>query len=37
MVGARTHVTFDTITPCAFGTRNVCFQGTIRIIGGSAE
>ena len=37
MVGARTHVTFDTITPCAFGTRNVCFQGTIRIMPGSAK
>ena len=37
MVGARTHVTFDTITPCTHGTRNVCFQGTIRVITGSAE
>lgn len=37
MVGARTHVTFETITPCAFGTRNVCFQGTIRVMTGSAE
>ena len=31
MVGARVHVTFQVITPCEFGTRNQCFQGTIRI------
>ena len=37
MIGARTHVTFETITPCQFGTRNVCFQGTIRVMPGSAE
>ena len=37
MIGARTHVTFETITPCQFGTRNVCFQGTIRSMSGSAE
>jgi hypothetical protein len=37
MIGARTHVTFETITPCQFGTRNVCFQGTIRVMSGSAE
>jgi len=29
--GARVHVTFDVITPCEFGTRNTCFQGTIRV------
>lgn len=37
MIGARTHVTFETITPCPFGTRNVCFRGTIRVMSGSAE
>ena len=37
MVGARTQVTFETITPCQFGTRNVCFQGTIRVTPGSSE
>jgi hypothetical protein len=37
MLGARTHVTFDTITPCQFGTRNVCFSGTIRVMPGSAQ
>jgi len=31
MIGARIHVTFQRITPCAFGTRNTCFQGTIQI------
>lgn len=36
MIGARTQVTFETITPCQFGTGNVCFQGTIRIMAGSA-
>ena len=35
--GAQVHVTFDVITPCAFGTRNVCFQGTIRVMPGSAN
>ena len=37
MLGARTHVTFDTVTPCAHGTGNVCFQGIIRVITGSAK
>ena len=37
MIGARTQVTFETITPCQFGTRNVCFQGTIRVMSGSAQ
>jgi hypothetical protein len=37
MLGARTHVTFDTISPCQFGTRNVCFSGTIRVMPGSAD
>jgi hypothetical protein len=37
MLGARTQVTFDTITPCQFGTSNVCFSGTIRLMPGSAE
>jgi hypothetical protein len=37
MLGARTHVTFETITPCQFGTRNVCFRGTIRVMPGAAE
>jgi tetratricopeptide (TPR) repeat protein len=31
MTGAHVHSTFRRITPCRFGTRNVCFQGTIRI------
>ena len=33
--GARVHVTFDVITPCALAigpsAKNVCFQGTIRV------
>jgi hypothetical protein len=33
MIGAQVHVKFQIITPCQFGTRNVCFQGTIRIQG----
>jgi hypothetical protein len=37
MAGAQVHVTFDVITPCDFGTRNVCFQGTIRVMQGSAH
>jgi hypothetical protein len=37
MVGARTHVTFETITPCEFGLQNVCFRGTIRVLPGSAK
>jgi hypothetical protein len=37
MIGAQTHVTFETVTPCQFGTNNVCFQGTIRVLSGSAE
>ena len=32
MLGAQTNVTFDTITPCQFGTRNVCFTGVIRVM-----
>ena len=36
-VGAQVHVTFDVISPCSFGTRNVCFQGTIRVMPGSAD
>jgi hypothetical protein len=31
LIGSHVHVTFQVITPCQFGTRNVCFQGTIRI------
>jgi DNA-binding SARP family transcriptional activator len=31
MTGAHVHSTFRRITPCRFGTRNVCFQGTIRL------
>jgi hypothetical protein len=35
MVGARVHVTFEIITPCALAigpsAKNVCFQGTIRL------
>jgi hypothetical protein len=31
MVGAQVHVTFDRITPCEFGKRNICFRGTIQI------
>jgi len=31
MIGAQVHVTFDRITPCEFGKRNICFQGTIQI------
>ena len=35
MVGARVHVTFEIITPCALAigpsAKNVCFQGTIRV------
>ena len=37
MLGARTHVTFDAVTPCEFGPMTTCFQGTIRLISGSAE
>jgi hypothetical protein len=33
-VGSHVHVTFQVITPCQFGTGNVCFQGTIRILPG---
>ena len=32
-VGAQAHVTFQVITPCEFGTSNVCFKGTIRVSG----
>jgi serine/threonine protein kinase len=31
MIGAQVHVTSQRITPCKFGKRNVCFQGTIQI------
>ena len=31
MIGAQVHVTFRIITPCHLGTRNLCFQGTIRL------
>ena len=31
MTGAHVHVIFQRITPCEFGKRNVCFQGTIQI------
>ena len=31
MTGAQVRATFDRITPCEFGTRNLCFQGTIQI------
>ena len=37
LVGAQVHVTFKVITPCEFGTRNVCFQGTIRVMLGSGD
>jgi hypothetical protein len=33
LIGSRVHVTFQVITPCEFGTRNRCFEGTIRIQG----
>ncbi len=33
-VGSHVHVTFRVITPCQFGTGNLCFQGTIRILRG---
>ena len=31
MIGAQVHVEFQRITPCKFGKRNACFQGTIQI------
>jgi DNA-binding SARP family transcriptional activator len=31
MTGAQVHVNFQRITPCEFGKRNICFQGTIQI------
>ena len=31
MLGAQVHATFQRITPCEFGGRNICFQGTIQI------
>jgi DNA-binding SARP family transcriptional activator len=31
MTGAKVHVTFQRISPCGHGTRNVCFQGIIQI------
>lgn len=37
LTGAQVHVTFDVITPCEFGTGNVCFQGTIRLMPGSGD
>jgi hypothetical protein len=36
-VGAQVHVTFQVVTPCELGTRNVCYQGSIRVMPGSAE
>ena len=37
LIGAQVHATFRVITPCAFGTRNVCFQGAIRVMPASAN
>jgi hypothetical protein len=37
LVGAQVHVTFQIITPCKFGTRNECYQGTIRVMPRSAD
>ena len=37
LAGSQVHVNFDVITPCAYGTRNTCFQGTIRVMPGSAN
>jgi hypothetical protein len=37
LIGAQVHVAFEVITPCPFGTRNRCFQGTIRVMPGSAD
>jgi hypothetical protein len=37
LIGAQVHATFRVITPCAFGTRNVCFQGVIRVLPASAN
>jgi hypothetical protein len=37
LVGAQVHVTYQVIRPCEFGTSNVCFQGTIRVMPGSAD
>jgi len=37
LVGAQVHVTFAVISPCADGTRNTCFQGTISVMPGSAD
>jgi hypothetical protein len=37
LVGSQVHVEFDVITPCAFGSRNTCFRGTIRVMAGSAD
>ena len=31
MLGAQVHADFRRITPCEFGRRNLCFQGTIQI------
>jgi hypothetical protein len=35
-VGAQVHVTFDAV-PCAQAPNGVCFQGTIRVMPGSAN
>ena len=35
-VGAQVHVTFDLI-PCTQAPNGVCFQGTIRVMAGSAD
>jgi tetratricopeptide (TPR) repeat protein len=31
MTGAHVHVIFKRISPCTFGKRNVCFEGTIQL------
>jgi hypothetical protein len=31
MTGAHVRATFTRISPCRYGTRNVCFQGTIHL------
>jgi hypothetical protein len=35
-LGAQVHVTFDRI-PCTQAPNGVCFQGTIRVMAGSAD
>jgi hypothetical protein len=37
LVGAQVHVNFNVISPCADGTSNTCFQGTITVMPGSAD